>query len=97
MEPALRGTVEKIIDINLDDESLRGKCQIFQYYQTQGIINSVESAVFGAVWTNVITTFVDMKARTNQEISNSEMEEFRRIFASRAIEIKSKIKEIANF
>jgi hypothetical protein len=38
-----------------------------------------------------------MKARTNQEIRNSEMEEFRRIFASRAIEIKSKIKEISNF
>ena len=97
MIPALRGTVEKIIDINLDDESLRKKCQMFQYYQDQGIISSVESAVFGSVWTNVITTFVDMKARTNQEISNSEMEEFQKIFASRALEIKSKIKELANF
>ena len=97
MIPALRGTVEKIIDINLDDESLRKKCQMFQYYQDQGVISSVESAVFGTVWTNVITTFVDMKERTNQEISNSEMEEFQKIFVSRALEIKSKIKELANF
>jgi hypothetical protein len=75
MEPALRGSVEKIIDINLDEESLRKKYQMFRYYQEQGIISSVESALFGSVWTNVITAFVDVKTRANQEMSESEMEE----------------------
>ncbi len=96
MEPALRGSVEKIIDINIDEESLRKKYQILRYYKEQGVINSVESALFGAVWNNVITALVDVKTRARQEISESEMEEFRRIFASRALEIKSKINEISN-
>ena len=96
MEPALRGSVEKIIDINLDEESLRKKYQIFRYYQGQGIISSVESALFGSVWTNVITALVDVKTRANQEMSDSEMEEFRSIFASRALEIRSRITGISN-
>jgi hypothetical protein len=96
MEPAIRGSVEKIIDITLDEESLRKKYQMFEYYREQGIISSVESALFGSVWMNVITALVDVKTRAKQDISESEMEEFKRIFASRAMEIKSKINEIAN-
>ncbi len=96
MEPALRGSVEKIIDINIDDESLQKKYQILRLYKEQGVISSVESALFGAVWNNVITALVDVKTRARQEISESEMAEFRRIFASRALEIRSKISEISN-
>lgn len=96
MEPAIRGSVEKIIDISLDEDSLLRKYQIFKYYQEQGIISSVESALFGSVWTNVITVLVEMKSRAKQEINESEMDEFKRIFASRALEIKSRINEIAN-
>jgi hypothetical protein len=96
MEPALRGSVEKIIDINIDEESLRKKYQILRLYKEQGVIVSVESALFGAVWNNVITALVDVKTRARQEISESEMEEFRRIFASRALEIRSRISEISN-
>ena len=96
MEPAIRGSVEKIIDITLDEDSLLKKYQIFKYYQEHGIISSVESALFGSVWTNVITVLVEMKSRARQEINESEMEEFKRIFASRALEIKSRINEIAN-
>ncbi|MBQ03795.1 hypothetical protein CL673_03670 [Candidatus Bathyarchaeota archaeon] len=97
MEPALRGSVEKIIDINIDEESLRKKYQILRLYKKQGVITSVESALFGAVWNNVITALVDVKTRARQEISESEMEEFRMIFASRALEIRSRISEISNF
>ena len=96
MEPALRGSVEKFIDIALDEESLRKKYRIFEYYREQGIISSVESALFGSVWMSVITALVDFKTRAKQEFSESEMEEFKRIFASRALEIRSKIKEISN-
>jgi len=96
VEPAIRGSVEKIIDISLDEDSLLRKYQIFEYYQEQGIISSVESALFGSVWTNVITVLVEMKSRAKQEINESEMDEFKRIFASRALEIKSRINEIAN-
>jgi hypothetical protein len=96
VEPAIRGSVEKIIDITLNEDSLLRKYQIFKYYQEQGIISSVESALFGSVWTNVITVLVEMKSRAKQDINESEMEEFKRIFASRALEIKSRINEIAN-
>ena len=96
MEPAIRGSVEKIMDITLDEDSLLRKYQIFKYYQEQGIISSVESALFGSVWTNVITVLVEMKSRAKQEINESEMDEFKRIFASRALEIKSRINEISN-
>ncbi len=84
------------MDITLDEDSLLRKYQIFKYYQEQGIISSVESALFGSVWTNVITVLVEMKSRAKQEINESEMEEFKRIFASRALEIKSRINEISN-
>ena len=84
------------MDITLDEDSLLRKYQIFKYYQEQGIISSVESALFGSVWTNVITVLVEMKSRAKQDINESEMEEFKRIFASRALEIKSRINEIAN-
>ena len=96
MEPALRGSVEKIIDIHLDEDSLTKKYHIFKYYQKQGVISSVESALFGSVWTNVITALVDVKTRVRQEISESEMEEFKSIFASRALEIRSRISNISN-
>jgi hypothetical protein len=96
MEPALRGSVEKIIDINIDEESLQKKYKILRLYKEQGVISSVESALFGAVWNNVITALVDVKTRARQEISESEMAEFRRIFASRALEIRSKISDISN-
>ena len=96
MEPALRGGVEKIIDITLDEESLRKKAQIFKFYKNEGIISSIESALFGSIWTNIVTVLVDVKNRQKKEISESEMEEFKRILASRAIEIKSRISEIAN-
>jgi len=33
MQPALRGSVEKIIDINLEEESLRKKYKMFNYYK----------------------------------------------------------------
>ena len=82
--------------INLNEESLRKKFRIFKYYQEQGIISSVESALFGSVWTNVITAIVDVKTRARQEISTSEMEEFKSIFASRALEIRSRISGISN-
>jgi hypothetical protein len=96
MQPALRGSVEKFIDIALDEESLTRKFQMFRYYREEGIIRSVESALFGSVWTSVVTALVDVKTRARQEMSDSEMEEFRRIFDSRALEIKSRITEIAN-
>ena len=96
MQPALRGSVEKFIDIALDEESLTRKYQMFSYYHEEGIIGSVESALFGSVWTSVVTALVDVKTRARQEMSESEMEEFRRIFDSRALEIKSRITEIAN-
>jgi len=96
MEPALRGSVEKIIDINIDEESLQKKYHILRLYKEQGVISSVESALFGAVWNNVITALVDVKTRARQEINESEMAEFRRIFASRALEIRSKISDISN-
>ncbi|UCD44945.1 MAG: hypothetical protein JSV27_00065 [Candidatus Bathyarchaeota archaeon] len=96
MQPALRGSVEKFIDIALDEESLTRKYQMFRYYHEEGIIRSVESALFGSVWTSVVTALVDVKTRARQEMSDSEMEEFRRIFDSRALEIKSRITEIAN-
>ena len=75
---------------------LSKKVNMFKYYREQGIINSVESALFGSVWTNILNTIVDVKTRAKQEIRNSEMDEFKRIMASRAREIKSKITEIAN-
>jgi hypothetical protein len=96
MEPALRGIVEKIIDINLEEESLSKKVNMFEYYREQGIISSVESALFGSVWTNILNTLVDIKTRARQEISENEMDEFKRIMASRALEIRSRISEIAN-
>lgn len=96
MEPALRGSVEKIIDIALDGESLKKKYQIFSYYQEEGVIGSVDSALFGSVWTSVITALVDVKTRARQEMSESEMDEFKRIFASRALEIRSRIREVAS-
>jgi len=56
----------------------------------------VESALFGSIWTNVLNALVDVKTRARQEINEREMEEFKRIMALRALEIKSRINEIAN-
>ena len=43
MEPALRGSVEKIIDINIDEESLRKKYQILRLYKEQGVLVRLHS------------------------------------------------------
>lgn len=97
LEPALRGILEKVIDDELTDDKLESNYRVFSNFKNRGLIDSVPSAMFGRIYTRTYNAWLDYKANDDTPVSHMEAAEFGRIFEIRAIEIKSRITEIANF
>ena len=96
MEPALRGIIEKIIDEELSEDKLSSNYGVFTAFMNRGLIDSVSSAMFGRVHMRAYQAWLDYKASHTEEPRPEEAIELVRIFETRAIEIKSKITEIAS-
>ena len=96
MEPALRGIIEKIIDEELSEDKLSSNYGVFTAFMNRGLIDSVSSAMFGRVYMRAYQAWLDYKASHAEEPRPEEAVELVRIFETRAIEIRSKITEIAS-
>ena len=96
MEPALRGILEKVIDDELTTDKLESNYRIFMNFKNRGLIESVPSAMFGRIYTRTYNAWLEYKANDEKPVSRLEATEFGRIFETRAIEIKSKITEVAS-
>ena len=97
MEPALRGILEKVIDDELTDDKLESNYRVFTNFRNRGLIDSVPSAMFGRIYTRTYNAWLDYKANDDKPVSQMEAAEFGRIFEIRAMEIKSRITDVASF
>ena len=96
MEPALRGILEKVIDDELTTDKLESNYRIFTNFKNRGLLESVPSAMFGRIYTRTYNAWLEYKANDGKPVSRLEATEFGRIFETRAVEIKSKITEVAS-
>jgi hypothetical protein len=96
MEPALRGILEKVIDDELSEDKLVSNYRIFGQFRNSGLIDSVPSAMFGRIYTRAYNAWLEFKASDDKPLNRNEATEFGRIFEARAIEIRSRITEVAS-
>ncbi len=96
MEPALRGVIEQAVDDELSEEMLRSSYRIFLEYRNKGLIDSVGSAMFGRIYTRASSAWIEYVVSQGRRVKENEAKEFGRIFEARAMEIRSKITQMAN-
>jgi hypothetical protein len=91
MEAVARGVVEQAIDDELRERRLELNFNTFKRFEGEGILASAESAMFGKIYSEAFSYFVNYKMHTREPICLHEMEEFERIIDRRVLEIKEKI------
>ncbi len=91
MEAVARGVVEQAIDDELSDRRLELSHSTFRRFEELGIIDSAESAMFGKIYSEAFSYFINYKMHSREAISLQEMEEFERVIDRRLMEIKGRI------
>jgi len=91
MEAVARGVVEQAIDDELSERRLELNFNTFKRFEEEGLIESAESAMFGKIYSEAFSYFVNYKMYSKNPISLDEMEEFERVIDRRVMEIRGKI------
>ena len=91
MEAIARGVVEQAIDDELNERRLELSFNTFKRFEGEGFLKSAESAMFGKIYSEAFSYFVNYKMYTQEPISFHEMEEFEKIIDRRVLEIKERI------
>jgi hypothetical protein len=91
MEAIARGVVEQAIDEELCDKRLELNHNTFKRFEDIGMLESTESAMFGKIYAEAFSYFINYKLHRKEQINLSEMEEFERIINRRVLEIREKI------
>ena len=91
MEAVARGVVEQAIDNELSDRRLELSYNTFKRFEKEGLLESAESAMFGKIYSEAFSYFINYKMHSKEPISLYEVEEFEKVIDSRVQEIKGKI------
>jgi len=91
MEAVARGVVEQAIDDELSDRRLELSYNTFKRFEKQGLLESAESAMFGKIYSEAFSYFINYKMHSKEPISLYEVEEFENVIDRRVREIKGKI------
>ena len=91
MEAVARGVVEQAIDDELSDRRLELSHNTFRRFEELGIIESAESAMFGKIYSEAFSYFINYKMHSTEPIRLYEVEEFENVIDRRVREIKGKI------
>ncbi len=91
MEAVARGVVEQAIDDELTDRRLELSYNTFKRFEKEGLLESAESAMFGKIYSEAFSYFINYKMHSKEPISLYEVEEFEKVIDRRIQEIKSKI------
>jgi len=91
MEAMARGIIEHAIDDELTDRKLELSYKTFKKFEDIGVIKSAKSAMFGKIYSEVFSYFVNYKMHSEEPIKLDEMEEFENIIERRIFEIHSRI------
>jgi len=91
MEAVARGVVEQAIDNELSDRRLELSYNTFKRFEKEGLLESAESAMFGKIYSEAFSYFINYKMHSKEPISLYEVEEFEKVIDRRVQEIKGKI------
>lgn len=91
MEAVARGVVEQAIDDELVDRRLELNHNTFKRFEEMGIVADAESAMFGKIYAEAFSYFINYKMHSREPISLQEMAEFEKVIDRRVLEIKSRI------
>ncbi len=91
MEAVARGVVEQAIDDELSDRRLELSYNTFKRFEKEGLLESAESAMFGKIYSEAFSYFINYKMHSKEPISLYEVEEFEKVIDRRVQEIKGKI------
>ena len=91
MEAVARGVVEQAIDDELSDRRLELSYNTFKRFEMEGLLESAESAMFGKIYSEAFSYFINYKMHSKEPISLYEVEEFEKVIDRRVQEIKCKI------
>jgi hypothetical protein len=94
MEAIARGVIEQAIDEELSDRRLELSHNTFKRFEEMGILESSESAMFGKIYSEAFSYFINYKMYSKEPISLKEMEEFEKVIDRRIFEIKNKIRHL---
>jgi hypothetical protein len=94
MEAVARGVIEQAIDDELSDRRLELSHNTFKRFEELGILKSAESAMFGKIYSEAFSYFINYKMYSKEPINLHEMEEFEKIIDRRVFEIKNRIRHL---
>jgi hypothetical protein len=95
LEAVARGVVEQAIDDELNDRRLELNHNTFKRFEEMGILADAESAMFGKIYAEAFSYFINFKMHSREPISLKEMEEFERVIDRRVFEIKGRIRHLS--
>ena len=73
MEAVARGVVEQAIDDELNERRLELSFNTFKRFEGEGCLTSAESAMFGKIYSEAFSYFVNYKMHTQEPISLHEI------------------------
>lgn len=91
MEAVARGVVEQAIDDELVDRRLELNHNTFKRFEEMGIVADAESAMFGKIYAEAFSYFINYKMHSREPITLKEMAEFEKVIDRRVFEIKNRI------
>ena len=95
MEAVARGVVEQAIDDELIDRRLELNHNTFKRFEEMGIVADAESAMFGKIYAEAFSYFINYKMHSRVPISLQEMAEFEKVIDRRVFEIKNRIRHLS--
>jgi len=91
LEAVARGVVEQAIDDELVDRRLELNHNTFKRFEEMGIVADAESAMFGKIYAEAFSYFINYKMHSREPITLKEMAEFEKVIDRRVFEIKNRI------
>jgi hypothetical protein len=96
MEPELRGILEQVIDRRLSNEALESSLHVYQRYMEKDLIDSIESAIFGDIFSAIMSLFVQFYKSINISITMEAQNSFITMIDNKGLQIRSRINEFVN-
>jgi hypothetical protein len=95
LEAVARGVVEQAIDDELLDRRLELNHNTFKRFEEMGIVADAESAMFGKIYAEAFSYFINYKMYSREPVTFNEMVEFEKVIDRRVLEIKNRIRYLS--
>lgn len=87
---------ESTISSRACEKSLRNHYEYYKFLEQEGFLDSVKSAIVGAVFNKVLEYYSHLKLERGECGRQEEVDQLLKIIMRRGLEIKNKINQIVN-